>query len=55
MTIVRVGKTEKYATGWDSAFASKKGAKSAAAPAKSAKKAAPKKAAPKKAAKKGKK
>ncbi|ADB17528.1 hypothetical protein Psta_2863 [Pirellula staleyi DSM 6068] len=56
MTIVRVGKTDKYASGWDSAFGGKKPAKSEATAAKAtAKKAAPKKAAAKKPAKKGKK
>ena len=55
MTIVRVGKTDKYASGWDSAFGGKKPAKSEATAAKAtAKKAAPKKAAAKKPAKKGK-
>lgn len=52
MTIVRVGSTDKYASGWDTAFGGKKKAK--AAPAAAAPKAAAKstKAAPKKAAKK---
>lgn len=53
MTIVRVGSTDKYASGWETAFGGKKKAK--AAPATAAPKAAAKstaKAAPKKAAKK---
>ena len=58
VTITRVGTNQKYATGWDSAFAGKKSGTKApakAAATKPAKKASPKKkasAAPKKKAKK---
>ena len=61
MTIVRVGATEKYSEGWESAFGkgkasrakpAAKGAKHAAAKTTAAKAASPKKAAGKKKAKK---
>jgi len=48
VTITRVGTNQKYATGWDAAFAGKKKAKAAA----SKPKASPKKKAAKKKAKK---
>lgn len=51
MSTIRVGSSEKYASGWDKAFG---GGKSAASK-KTAKKAAPKKAAPKANKKKAKK
>jgi hypothetical protein len=53
VTITRIGTNQKYADGWDAAFAGKRGGASGA---KSKKKPAPsKKAGPKKSAKKGKK
>jgi len=47
VTITRVGTNQKYADGWEKAFSSKRGAKSAQKKAKPSKKASPKKKAKK--------